>query len=354
MKIVICPDSFKGCLTAKEVTTIIAEAIHEKIPDASILQIPLADGGEGTGVILKENFFPEEKVIVTQDAAGKELKTKYFCDPSHKVAFVESADIIGLPILKKEERNPLKTTSFGLGEVIKNILKEGYKEITVSLGGSATCDGGIGMMNALSGVDFNSCKFKVICDVTNPLLGPNGCVKIFAPQKGAQPKDLPILENRLKCFVKNLKRNNLCKNEDLYKEGSGAAGGLGFAFQTLLKAETYKGIDYIFKAINYDKLIQNTDIIITGEGKIDSQSLMGKVVSGVLQKGKSLNIPVIAVCGLAENIEELHKAGLSEIYQVSNNRLSLEENMIKEIAINNLRNSVKTMLKNNTFQQFAN
>ena len=332
--IVICPDSFKGSLTSKEVTSTLSEAFHKKRPKLEILELPLADGGEETSAILSSTF-PNVFHLYATDPLGKRIETQFFIDSTGKKAFIESAKIIGLPLVTYKERNPLKTSSFGLGEVINEALRLGCNDIIVSLGGSATCDGGLGMLKALNHTYLNA-NFTILCDVDNPLLGMNGAVKIFAPQKGAKPEDIPILEKRLENLVEEAKKRGLYNKGDEFKAGSGAAGGLGFAFQTFLKAKSIKGIDFILKKLKFSELIRNAQLIITGEGKLDSQSLMGKVLSGVLEEAKKQDIPVIAIGGLVEDETKLLEAGLQKVYSISDPNKTLEENMLPETAIKNL------------------
>lgn len=384
MKIIVCPDSFKGSMNAVKVSNIIADTLLEFDQNIEIVKIPLADGGEGTGELLKENCFPVVKELYAHDPLGRLIKTQYYLNHNTKKAFIESAEIIGLTLLKPEERNPLKTSSFGLGEVIKDAINSGFKDITVSLGGTATCDGGIGMASALgyrfldenlkelegngrnllkiTAIDtwnkykLKNIKFTVICDVDNPLTGELGTANIFAKQKGAEDSDIPFLEAGMEnldlcCITAKLSRNN-----HIFKKGSGAAGGLGYAFLSFLNAENnfYSGIEYILKTLKFKDLIKNADLIITGEGKIDRQSLMGKVVSGVLKISKELNIPLIAFAGKVENKDVLIEAGIKEIFEISDKALSLVQNMNEDKTKDNLEKTVKILLNSNIFKHLAN
>ncbi|MCH5241419.1 MAG: glycerate kinase [Muribaculaceae bacterium] len=354
MKILVCPDSFKGSLSAKEVADTISTALLEKFPNVMILQIPLADGGEGTTDIVKTSLFPNEIKVSAHDPLGKLINVGFHIDITGKKAFIESARVIGLPLLTTEERNPLKTSSKGLGEVIQHAIKRGCNEITVSLGGTATSDGGMGMLEVLSQIDTHKIRFKAICDVNNPLLGNNGAVEVFARQKGATESDLPILEKRLEYFIGVLKKKGLCSDKNTTRPGAGAAGGLGFAFQTILKAKTFSGIDYVLEITDFINKTKGVDLIITGEGKIDSQSLMGKVLSGVLRIACNENIPVVAVSGLVENKDVLLTSGIKEVFPISDPKLSQEENMKPENTKKNIKKAIETMLQSNIFQQNKN
>ena len=351
MKIVVCPDSFKGSLSSKEVTSIISRTIKKYYPEADILEIPLADGGEGTSDVIRENIYTERVDTKAHDPLGRLIQTKYYKSADGEKVLIESADIIGLPLLKEEERNPLKASSYGLGELIREAIERGGKDITVSLGGTATCDGGKGMMEALNSCELGNIHFTAIADVTNPLLGDNGAVKIFAPQKGAALEDIPVLEKRLEDFFESAKLKGICKSNDAIRDGSGAAGGLGFAFQTFLKADCKRGIDFVLEKVDFKGRINKADLIITGEGKVDSQSLMGKVLNGVIETVMPHKIPIIIIAGRVNEIPALKKSGVVEIYEISNPNLSPEENMKHTTAVENLVMTTELMLKSNIFQQ---
>lgn len=346
MKIVVCPDSFKGCLDAQDVTGVISEVLKEKFPESFIIRIPLADGGEGTSKLICDKKYPLEIHVSAHDPLGRLINTCFNLSSDKKKAFIESAKIIGLPLLKIEERNPIIASSFGLGEMINHALEAGCQEISISLGGSATCDAGEGMLKAIRH-DFSHVRFNAVCDVTNPLLGENGCVNVFAPQKGAKLGDLPILEAKIKKFFENAVKKGVCDNDSFKRPGSGAAGGIGFTLQMFLKANYINGIDFVLKTIDFKNRIKGADYIITGEGKIDRQSLMGKVLSGVLKEASEYNIPVIAVGGIVEDESFILKAGVSKIINLFNPDLSLQENMKPEITKENIR---KNMFKNINFQ----
>lgn len=379
MKIIVCPDSFKESLTAAEAAHVIGEVIGEVNPAIEVEEIPLADGGEGTADILKTKF-PLQVVTLACDPLQRKRPVGYRLSATGKEAFIESAEIIGLPLLSSQERNPLVTTSLGLGEVIKDAIRQGVVKIFVSLGGSATCDAGIGMLEAL-GFEFldstgkilpataecltrihsirasEFCKklkdvsFTVLSDVDNPLFGERGAAKIFAPQKGASESDVVILEKGLQHFSAITVSQGYGSASDLCRSGAGAAGGLGYSFFSYLNADDLEGIDFVMKSIDFDKKIEGADLIITGEGKTDRQSLMGKVLSGVLRKARAKNLPLIVISGKVEDREELEREGVSCAYEISLPNLTLEQNMAKENAIKNLRETTKNMLKNNIFEQ---
>ena len=366
---VVCPDSFKGSLSAEEASSVIAEALRRQYPEVETVILPLADGGEGTGEILARSEYPAKKEIIAFDPLMRAFKTFYLSDKTGRKAFIESAGVIGLPLLKPNERDVMKASSFGVGIVIKRAIEEGCKNITVSLGGSATSDGGMGMLSAL-GVKFydkngdiligngenlevideiditdidprvKGARFRILTDVRNPLSGDRGAARIFAPQKGARPEEVEKLEEGLSNFVEKNSRNNPKSRDYARKEGAGAAGGLGFAFLCFLDAEPRRGIDFVLEHTGFKEKIRGADVIITGEGKIDCQSLMGKVVSGVLDSGRQEAIPVIALAGIVENEKALKDAGIKAIFPIADKSLTKEENLQKETACRNLERVV--------------
>lgn len=373
-KVIVCPDSFKGSLTAEEVATTIKQIITQSYPEMDVVTIPLADGGEGCADIISSRGFPYRKNLLSIDALGNPIETFYLKDPTGKKAFIESALSIGLPLIKPAYRNPLKTSSKGLGLIIKDAIEDGATEISVALGGSATCDGGMGMLSAL-GFQFpndkgeilcpngentayiqkilpspisklKNIRFNVICDVENPLLGEYGAVNVFAPQKGAKKEDLPILENGLKNLMQKTYEAGFGISDDELKKGMGAAGGLGFSFMTFLNANHLKGIDFIMEILDFENQIKDANLIITGEGKIDSQSLMGKVVSGVLNqtsrifKASQREIPVIAITGSLDDSDSIKKSPLKAIFTILDPTLSLQENMSPEQTRQNIKRTL--------------
>lgn len=365
-KVLICPDSFKGSLSAQEVALCIESSLKELDPFISSSIIPLADGGEGTYAIL-EGKYPLKTYLYVAGPMGKPVSSFYLSDDSKKKVFIESAKLIGLPLVSPEKRNPLLASSLGLGQAILKALKNGAEEICVSLGGSATCDAGMGMLSALGfkfyDDDLNNltpngenlahikeilpppeiplCKFSVLADVDNPLLGPDGAVAVFAPQKGAKEKDLPLLECGFENFVRESIASGIIQPGAQHLKGAGAAGGLGFAFNAFLKADIIKGIEFIFEAVHFKRFLKDCSLVITGEGKVDHQSLMGKVVGGVLQAAKEAGKPVIVIAGLADDIKSLKEAGIKDVIQIADPRLSLKQNMEPGQTRINIHNAFK-------------
>lgn len=388
MKIVICPDSFKGSISAQEAAQCITFALKDRLPDAEIIQMPLADGGEGTGEVLK-NIFPEEIKVKTVDPLMRPISATYLSsgilcsnrsESSTKKIFIESANAIGLPLLKSHERNPLVASSFGLGVMIKDAVKSGANDITVSLGGSATSDGGFGMLAALGwsfldekgsslpplpsnilkihtiipSKDFreiSDIKFRVLCDVENPLFGSQGAAIVFAPQKGADACQTELLDKALRYWDSLWQQYGVTDKSGAYEAGAGAAGGLGYAFRNVLKADIYKGIEFILDALQFDRAIGGAHLIITGEGKVDRQSIMGKVICGVLNHAIKKKIPVFVIAGQAEDVEILKAKGVAEVFEISDAGLSIEKNMETTQTKENLKNSIQNMLNSNIFRQ---
>lgn len=365
MKIVICPDSFKGSLSALEVTRTIERCLKSALKDIETVTFPLADGGEGSATLLMGNRYYQKITTEVTDPLGRKIKASYLMDSTGKKAFIESAAALGLALLTEKDRNPMVASSKGLGELILDAMRRGSREISVALGGSAVCDGGMGMLNELgykffsatgeelsgNGRDLSEIdrieksskvrpiydiRFNTICDVVNPLYGENGAAVIFAPQKGASPTDVKVLDEGLKNMAEVSIREGIAKKTDAFRPGAGAAGGLGFAFFTFLNAKYERGIDFMLDSLDFDSRIEGADLIITGEGKIDRQSLMGKVTYGVLKRANNRNIPVIVLAGKVEEREMLCKAGFKEIYEISNPQLSLYENMTPAATRKNL------------------
>ncbi|WP_226669553.1 glycerate kinase [Metabacillus litoralis] len=345
MKIVIAPDSFKESLTAIEVANFIETGFKEILPDAEYVKIPMADGGEGTVqsiVDATQGRILEKQVI---GPLGIPIHAYFGLSGNGETAIVEMAAASGLQLVPQEKRNPLITTSYGTGELISAALDYGVKHIILGIGGSATNDGGAGMIQALGGQLLNSkgkqirfggsnlielssvdlttidkrlhtTKIEVACDVNHPLLGPNGASSVFGPQKGASPKMIEILDNNLAHFASMIEsylhvdlRNN---------PGAGAAGGLGFgAMAALSLAQFKKGVDIVLEKVNFDHHVKNASLVITGEGRIDSQTIHGKTPIGVARAAKKFNIPVIAIAGEISNDSEIVKNhGIDALFSI--------------------------------------
>lgn len=335
MKVILAPDSFKGCMTAVEVAAVMAAALRELHPDWEIVELPLADGGEGTVDAVMSSLGGEMRKATVSDPLGRPVTARYgMCGD---LAVVEVAEACGLKHLAPSERNPLVATSHGVGELLLAARRQGAERFLIGLGGTATCDGGAGMMSvpglreALEG-----CQVELLCDVDNPFVGPRGAARVFAPQKGASAADVEILEERMSALSKAILAET---GKDVGgMPGAGAAGGLGGAFMAYFDAVGVSGIEKILSLAGFDSLTSGADFIVTGEGKSDSQTLAGKVPCGVLRHAN--NISVILISGRIEDLAALRQAGFSKIVEASPAGLSEEMATARPVAEANLRRAV--------------
>ncbi len=337
MKILIAPDSFKGTLTAKEVCDIIGQAFKDTVKDAEITKLPAADGGEGLCACMQSIIGGKTVKAEACGVFGERMTAEYLM-LSDKTAVIEMAACAGLPLVGKN-KNPEKATTFGVGELIKHAVSGGAKKILLGLGGSATNDCGLGMASALGWqfLDKNAESFVPVgetmprvtkinkpknpitipviaaCDVENQLFGENGAAYVFAPQKGADKDAVLRLDSGLR-HVSAIIKNDL--NVDVSEiKGAGAAGGMGAGAVAFLGAELKKGIDILLDAADFDRKAAEADLIITGEGRLDFQSVKGKVISGIAQRAAKQNKEVIAICGSrGKGAEEIKSLGVSELY----------------------------------------
>lgn len=342
MKILIAPDKFKGTLTAPQVAATIARALQRKFPEAEIIQQPLADGGEGSLDLIAATVpgLQPHRLEVT-GPLRKPVKAEYLYGNGR--AFIETAEACGLKHVPVPRRDPRYTTTIGVGQLIDDAIARGATEITLFLGGSATNDCGAGMAAALGYRFFSNrpddfvptgeslkyvqridtaevpaqlknIRFTAVCDVDNPLLGPQGATLVYAAQKGAKPEDLAYLEANMARFSDTVLAWNGVRLHDL--PGAGAAGGLSAGAVAFLNADLRPGIDVIMEAVGFEALLKNVDLVVTGEGKVDEQTPHGKVVSGVARRAKAAGVPrVIALCGRNELSGEAARAmGLSDVH----------------------------------------
>ncbi|WP_458414571.1 glycerate kinase [Schinkia sp. CFF1] len=355
MKIVVAPDSFKGSISARDICTAVHKGILRVFQNADVVEIPLADGGEGTMENMVYSSNGTKKQVEVTGPLGEKVKAEYGILGDHETVVVEMAQSSGLPLLKESERNPMITSTFGTGELIKDALDNGFRKFIVGIGGSATNDGGMGMLKAL-GVKFykrdcsllseggasliqlhhfdesnldarvKECKFIVASDVTNTLCGPNGASAIFGPQKGATPEMVKKLDEALNNFADVVHKQ---KNMDMRKlVGGGAAGGLGAGLITFLGAELQSGIEVMMKELHFEEKIKDADLIITGEGRLDSQTLSGKLITGVSKAAKKYEVPVIALCGgLTIETNQVDELGLLSAFSIVPGPCPLEEAM---------------------------
>ncbi len=352
MKIIIASDSFKDSLTSLKVGEYLKKGLSI-FDDIKVDVIPISDGGEGSIESIISYLKGEKIETFAHDPLMRRIKTHYAV-VNDKV-LIEMAKISGLQLLKPNERNPMNTSTFGMGELIKDALDKGFRKFLITIGGSATCDGGIGMATALgykffdsngaeltpvgkylskiskidiSEVDKRIFKsfFTVACDVDNPLFGPNGASYVYSKQKGANDHEIEYLDNGLK-NLSILFEKFLNKNVANVK-GSGAAGGIGGGMVAFLNAELVSGIETILRLVDFENRIKDCDIIITGEGKVDLQTLNGKVVSGVLKKAKKYNKKIIVISGYVdESSSKFYDHGVDLIMGLQDKPMSLQESI---------------------------
>ena len=338
MKIVIAIDSFKGCLSSREANEAAGDGI----------KLPISDGGEGMTEAFKAMDLGYKDVTIDVHGPLMEpLTASYLISEDGKRAVMEMAAACGLPLVPFDKRNPEETTTFGFGEMLADAMRRGCKDIIIGIGGSATCDAGEGMLRALINANiisienntllstFENININVACDVQNPLFGINGASYVFSPQKGADEAMVERLDQRLKDFY----NASGCTDS---VPGDGAAGGLGFALRYFLKASLKPGIDVVLDAQNFDNIIEGSDLIITGEGKCDRQTLMGKVPYGILQRAKKSNIPVVLIAGKTEDEDILLDAGFKDVICVNkDDNRPLEILMQPDVAKQNITKTIK-------------
>ena len=353
MKIVIAPDSYKESLSALDVAAAIEAGFREVFPAAEYVKIPVADGGEGTVEAMVAATSGTLVRLTATGPLGEPVAAFYGLSGDERTAFIEMAAASGLELVPVAQRNALITTSWGTGELIKNALDRGVEHIIIGIGGSATNDGGAGMIQALgarlldstgrdlapggaalaqlaqidiSGVDarIKACRFEVACDVTNPLTGEKGASAVFGPQKGATPAQIAQLDRALAHYASLIQRD--LDIDVLHIAGGGAAGGMGAALHAFCKAELRSGIEIVAEALGRAEQVRDADLVITGEGRIDSQSVNGKVPIGVARVAKQFNKPVIGIAGsLTPDVGVVHAHGLDAVYSVLFSICSLEE-----------------------------
>ena len=350
MKVVVAIDSFKGCMTSVEANRAAAEGIRCACPDAEIAQVPVSDGGEGFLEAFHAAIGGELVAATVNDPLMREVTARYLLKDG--MAVIEMAQASGLTLLTKEERDPMVATSYGTGQLVVDAVRKGARHVIVGLGGSATSDAGMGMLRAIVDAfavndrweDFEELKdvrFTIATDVKNPLCGENGAAYIFAPQKGATPEMVHQLDERARKFAEVSARHfGFDHSQD---EGAGAAGGLGYAFLQYLKASSKSGIQLLLETIRFEKLVRDADLIITGEGSADRQTLMGKLPIGVLEQ--SGNTPVCLIAGRISDCEELLQAGFARVECINPPTIALEEALLKKTAEQNVCNTVRRILE---------
>lgn len=371
-KFVIAIDSFKGCISSEQANAFAAEGVRRVFPDSEIVQIPVADGGEGFAVTLASALHGEPREVLVDGPLRHNVKATYFFNKQTLTAVMDSAQACGLTLVPGHLRNPLESSSFGVGEMIMDAINNGAKTIIIGLGGTATNDGGTGMLSAL-GVNFFDAKnnllrgcgrslediskiccddlsdklrdteFIIASDVNNPLLGHDGATYTFGPQKGADTDAVDRLEAGMSNFARVTA--NALPDDYSMAPGAGAAGGLGFAFLAFLNGKIKSGVDIILDANKFEQTIKNANLIITGEGSLDAQTCKGKTALGILSKAKLYNIPVIAIGGQIKNYETISKAGFLSISSIIDIPSDITRLTDINIVSNNIRNTIEQLLR---------
>ena len=375
MKIVVAIDSFKGCLTSHEANQAAKEGLEIIFPQAEILTLPVADGGEGILDVLLKVTGGTRISCDVHDPLMKEIKADYGISGDGCTAFIEMAAASGLPLVSTEKRNPMNTTTFGTGEQIADALRRGCRNFIIGLGGSATNDAGIGMLQALGYRFFDENKneikdivcgkhlniihqidsscvmpqlkessFTAACDVNNPFYGLQGAAHIFAPQKGADKEIVKHLDEGLRNIAEVIKKTT--KVDVSLIPGAGAAGGMGGGLMAFLHATLKPGISLLLDIMHFEEALQNANLVVTGEGKADRQTLMGKVPSGILQMAKRHHIPTLLLAGRVEDCDILKQAGFWETKSITPQTQPLIEAMKPNVAHQNMINALKELFTN--------
>ena len=304
MRVILAFDSFKGCVTAEEACAAARGGILRVLPHADLVSLPLADGGEGTSRIIARALDADPVSCSTVDAIGRPINATYYI--ARDVAVIEIAAASGLALIPPSLRDPLRADTYGTGLLILDALRRGATHIILTLGGSATTDGAQGILRALGG---GRTRFSLVCDVRNPFCGEHGAAFVYAPQKGATAEQVLQLDRRLQSIARQVRRDTGIDISDI--PGAGAAGGVAGVLHAVFNAPIISGIDAVLDALRFDTLLPRTDLIITGEGSVDCQSLMGKTVSGLLRRAGGRRIAVLA--GRVADREALMNAGLWQV-----------------------------------------
>lgn len=367
-KCIVIPDSFKGTMNAKEICRITEKKIREICPGCEIDKIPIADGGEGTTDCFLEVLGAEKISLCVHNAYMERIPVYYA--KKGKMAIIEMAQSAGLPQVEGRE-NPLLTTTYGVGEMMLHAIENGCNDLIVGLGGSCTNDCGCGMAAALGvcfrkrdGTEFvptggslkeinsiemkdvreklNGIRIRAMCDIENPLCGEKGAAFVFAPQKGANEEEVKLLDEHLNYVGKYL--NSLLGYDIMHIPGAGAAGGMGAGIKAFLGGELISGINLVLDLVEFEERLKNTDLVITGEGKIDSQSLDGKAVSGISQRAKKKKVPVVAVVGsIGEGVQKAYDMGITAIFSI--NRQAQDFQVSKNFSKENLEATLEDILR---------
>ncbi|WP_455674567.1 glycerate kinase family protein [Phocaeicola sp.] len=370
MKIVLAIDSFKGCLSSQDAETAAAEGIKTIYPDCEIIKIPIADGGEGMLEVLVNATNGHYRTLKAHDPLMNIVSATYGISGDGQTALIEMATISGLTLVPEQQRNPMITTSFGTGELIGDALEYGCRKFIIGIGGSATNDAGLGMLQALgfrfydkegnllgqggnmmdkvAEIDtshihpaLKEARFTVACDVHNPFHGPEGAAYVFARQKGADDKMIEELDRGMQSLAEIIRKKT---GKDITRiPGAGAAGGMGGGLVAFLDARLTPGADLLLEATHFHQKITGANLIITGEGKADRQTAMGKVPYSILKAAQRQRIPVIVIAGSIEDAKELNRSGFNGVFSIASGPIALKKAMEPEFAKENIKRLVSQL-----------
>ena len=367
-RVVVASDSFKGCLSSLQVADAVEAGVKSVCPSCEVVKLSVADGGEGTVQALATAMNGEIVTVLVKDPLGREVSASYAMIREKGTAVIEVSAASGLTLLSPQERNPLAASSYGSGQIISDALSRGCRNFLMCIGGSAVNDAGMGMLSALgfrfldeegnrlegSGADMSEvcdvdlsqvdpalgeAVFTVACDVDSPFCGTQGAAYVFAPQKGASPEQVKILDEGMSHFASVMK--TLTGIDVINIPGAGAAGGIGGTMVSFLGAELKSGAEMVLDAVRFDEVLSDTDMVITGEGCLDGQTMTGKLPYCVAQRSAKADVPVAAVCGRAE-VDECQYFGA--IISVTPAAMPLNEAMIPSVASENIKKAVASFL----------
>lgn len=365
IKIVIASDSFKGSLTSAEVAAAAAAGIKEVLPLAEVIQLAVADGGEGTADTMVRSLGGEWVCCEVDDPLCRSVTAAYGIveTPAGMTALIDMSSASGLTLLADGERDPMVTTTIGTGQLIVDAYNRGCRNFVVGIGGSATCDGGSGMLTALgfrfldkegrelppgggallslasidtsdAMIDITGCRFSIISDVTNPLYGSDGAACVFGPQKGASPEMVALLDKALRRYAEAVR--SATGRDVADKPGAGAAGGLGGAFLAFFNSELKLGVDAVLDLVDFDSAVEGASLVITGEGRIDSQTLFGKLPLGVCRRAAAAGVPTVAIAGMVAEPVSLLKGGFAGVFPIMRRVVTLDKALSGEEAAENV------------------
>lgn len=373
MKILVAIDSLKGCLDSWQAGRAAAEGVHDVLPGCEVCCLPVSDGGEGMLEMLRRAGLMRKTTACVHGPLMERLEAAYGLSLDGQTAFIEMAAACGLPLVPEDRRNPMLTTTYGLGELMADaVLRHGCRRLFIGLGGSATNDAGLDMLQALgcrftdergetlaqggralncladadvSGLlpELRSCEVVAACDVRNPLYGPQGAAHVFAPQKGADARMVGLLDAGLRRFASVTGRVTGC--DVAFLPGAGAAGGVGAALAAYLHASLEPGVSLLFRMLDFDARLEDAGLVITGEGRADRQTLMGKVPGGILEAASRRHVPVVLIAGQVDDGAVLLQAGFRGVYDINPPDVSLARAMCPPYAAGRIRATVAKVVR---------